>query len=67
MKATIVCNDDGYVYILSDTYKPCIICGKMTNRYEHYYAANFCSNECASKFGYRGSSSKPTGENNDNR
>lgn len=65
MTSYIVCDDSGFIYIISNVSKPCIICGKMTNKYEHHYSANFCSNECASKFGYRGPLSKPKGENND--
>ena len=32
--------------ILSDTYKPCCVCGKLTNRIEINYEAYICSIEC---------------------
>lgn len=33
-------------YISSDTYKPCCVCGKFTNRIEINYEAYVCSMEC---------------------
>lgn len=33
-------------YIISDNYKPCCVCGKLTNRIEINYEAYICSPEC---------------------
>lgn len=36
--------DDGYM--TSEYYKPCIVCGKLTNKIEYNYEAYICSYEC---------------------
>lgn len=36
--------DDGY--IISKHYKPCCVCGKLTNKIEYNYEAYICSYEC---------------------
>lgn len=33
-------------YILTKARKPCIVCGKLTNRLEYCYEAYLCSDEC---------------------
>ena len=37
---------DGVNYIVSKYKKPCIVCGKLTNRLEKHYEAYICSLEC---------------------
>lgn len=37
---------DGINYIVSKSKKPCIVCGKLTNRFEKHYEAYICSSEC---------------------
>lgn len=32
--------------IISKSKKPCIVCGKLTNRLEKHYEAYICSSEC---------------------
>ena len=44
MADSIMQNDENY--IMSKEYKPCWICGKLTNRIEINYEAPICSYEC---------------------
>lgn len=37
---------DDINYIISKSKKPCIVCGKLTNRLEKHYEAYICSSEC---------------------
>lgn len=39
--------DNGY--FISEYYKPCCVCGKLTNKIEYNYEAYICSRDCENK------------------